>query len=128
MRIKKFESLTRGYTEINSVYFNRLKVDTKEFIPFTNNEILRLLTKTNLKYDDLARCSFINKGELSMNSFSFFIDKKEHLVFKCDDEWFAVFCAGYGAGRYYKCDQIDGLVNFINDVNSDHNPIYQTMV
>jgi hypothetical protein len=119
----------RGYTEINSVYFNRLRVDTKEFIPFTNNEILKLVNKTNLKYDDLARCSFnINRG-LLMNSFSFFIDKKEHIVCKCDDEWFTVFCCGYGVGRYYKCDQIDGLINFINDVNSDdNNPIYQTMV
>ena len=114
--LKLFENHNDYYTQINSTEFDRLNLE-----PFTKNEL-------EFIYD--------NKGKLSMNAYDgvwresswfghkfkkFFIKNFKYIslfspfnsgsieICKSSDEWYYVEYVG----NFYKCDQLDGLIDCI---------------
>ena len=52
----------------------------------------------------------------TIHYYELFYYRYRYVVYKLDDEWFYVIVSDYrfdkfGIHRYYKCDQIDGLID-----------------
>lgn len=90
---------------------------------FTISEISIL---TNLSYKKLLRCIYAfykdgqtvyYTGDLHKNGIKYSRSNtsefKDLYIYKYTDEWFLVNARD---GKYYKCDQLEGLITLLNDI------------
>ena len=107
--LKYFENVNEYYYSIkfNEFAKNRL------LISFTYNEkdkIKSILEGTNYIFVDgltLTIDSGYPRAELT---------KIDYIhIKKCDDEWFFVSLSVEDTDEFYKCDQFDGLIKFLED-------------
>lgn len=113
--IKLFEDLDNTYYKIEDqdTFFN--KIDEYETIKFNKKEIDTILSFGN--EDSSHRIGAHTVKAYSESIILFPESKKFYIViYKCSDEWY--MCAKISLnrmtfGEFYKCDQWDGLMDFI---------------
>ena len=102
--IKLFENNKDGYEVITHDDFMRWPMKSMVSISERNiNIISRILSK----YISLSNIN-VNKNDLGYNYFAL---EFGDYIFESDDEWFFLVINN----RYYKCDQLDGLLNCLKN-------------
>ena len=121
--IKLFENINNGYTReewgldrIKVINFDRKEISKLESMFDTEVIVWDISGRKRVTYLHVT----IPAGSVIAGiSRPHVVDLSDHElnIFKSRDEWYYVKGRG---NRYceYKCDQLDGLINFLNDVKS----------
>jgi len=124
--LKRFnESVSDFYEELSKLEFedyqNIYKVDGYHYLEFTDLEVEKIQSEVmDLHIDRTKYYSLLLRDEMSewkMLSTSQSVIGKNYLKFnimKGSDEWFLVQQFGK-SHRFYKCDQLDGLIKCLKD-------------
>lgn len=103
-----FEDQSLGYEDINSSIYND-KISLSK-IHFTENELQCIESFSN---DIYVRVYTFGIGQQYILIATRIEGDKLFEVVKCDDEWYYLeFFYNY---KYYKCDQLNGLLQCIKD-------------
>jgi glucan-binding YG repeat protein len=124
--IKLFEEYSQYYTEIDEDEMNSLEKSGD--VDFTKDEVTKI--KSNLT--PKLKTWIVDGNYIEIN---FFPKSDDHaginwiIINKIKDEWFYVTlnlyyfykngAVNYNSDEYYKCDQFDGLLQFIEDKKKD---------
>lgn len=115
---KILESNTKYYRHINKEEFTKLKSNKK--ILFNEKEISLL---NSINTDFKIHCdNNVRYVSIEVMPFIVFINKDLNeaiYIYKLDDEWYSiawkVIEKNISSYNFYKCDQLDGLIMFLND-------------
>lgn len=111
--IKSIDEYSEVMDKITSIkngeYYNPLSDDERtklaDDLVEMNRETIDVLTKkfTNLQYRNIEQ-----DAEWCLSAKNDWVNV---YVYSCRDEWFVVIAYGY-----YKCDQIDGVLHLLDDI------------
>lgn len=133
MRIKKFNSILNEGLRVDKFYYNIIESDFLddngipkiEDIDFSDYEI-KMINSLNISQILFGSISIEISGGLKHRIIEYSIiylekHKSDHIkIYRTFDEWFIVEIAlTFVRKQYYKCDQIDGLVEFIKDYKNN---------
>ena len=112
--IKLFEEYNEYYYEMKEGEMDVIEDDEDfNFILFDQDEINKLRTYFNNCSLDLVSNNLI----IEMRYAKFLASYSKQIkwsvyIYKCPDEWYICYCDK----KYYKCDQMEGLIKLIEDL------------
>jgi hypothetical protein len=112
--LKLFEGFETDdyYKEVSEDEYDELSTSHVKFTTYEKEAIKKYFHQVSRGLVEVEE-RYINPKEYFLISYN---HKVRMAISKIDDEWFMVLL--YEKGRYYKCDQIEGLKKLIEDILS----------